>query len=69
MGRGELPNAKIFKRTSINVGGYVPTRHGSWQHQLPKHCVNVLCPKRMYFGLWADHQCPRSRNATSTVSS
>ena len=41
MSEGELLTSKIFKRIPINVGGYVLSRHESWQHQLPKHCVNV----------------------------
>jgi len=40
-GGGLLLNDKIFKCKPINVGGYVLSRHGSWQHQLPNYCVNV----------------------------
>jgi hypothetical protein len=28
------------------MGGYSLNHHGSQQHQLPKHCVNVYCPKK-----------------------
>ena len=41
-GGRELPKAKIFKRTPINVGGYAVSRRGSWHRHLPKHCKCLM---------------------------
>ena len=38
---GDWPNAEQFKCTRINAGAYSLSRHGSWQNQLSKYCVNV----------------------------
>jgi hypothetical protein len=49
----KLPNTKIFKHTSIITDDYLLTCHRSWQHQLPKHCVRIKCPK-MYCKRWGE---------------
>lgn len=40
-GGGNWPNAEHLKCTRINAGAYSLNRHGRWQIQLPKHCVNA----------------------------
>jgi hypothetical protein len=38
---GEWSNDEKFKNTGMYKGGYSLNRRGGWQHQRPKHCVNV----------------------------
>ena len=46
--RGKRRTLKNFEYEQLKASAYSHNRYGSWQHQLPKRCVNVRCPK-MYF--------------------
>ena len=49
---GDLRKGEKFMYTSIKCGRQLNHRT-SWQHQLPKHCVNVCVQKFVYFNLFA----------------
>ena len=40
-----LINNEKFQDVLINSSGYLHNCCRIWQHQPPKHCVNVECPK------------------------
>ena len=44
-GEENLMNTEKFQGIVINTSGYSHNCHRIWQHQLPKHYVNVECPK------------------------
>ena len=65
-------NAETFKNTWINAGDYSLNSRRSWQHQLPKYCVDVYVQKLKYFkrwGGWGFHQYPRSSNPIFAIRS